>query len=175
MGQHRHTNSISVQAEGRAIFRTRLSKKGWNISTWADLSFVSQSTAKRLLAGKAIKYDCLIALMNELDLKLEDVYVSRHLPVSTKSIEVQQQQPDIVSTSSYCGVLMTGQYTEGQKSHVQRAVEHLRTLMVEAQFTYEDHDGAIMVTGEFLPENESQIRMVIARLEKLLTASHVTW
>jgi hypothetical protein len=71
--------------------------------------------------------------------------------------------------------MMTGRYNQNKKAEIDRAVRHLRGLMVDTEFCFEESEGAIMVSGSFPEENAPQIRMVINRLERLLTASQVTW
>jgi transcriptional regulator with XRE-family HTH domain len=177
MARSRNKNTVGVTSEGKFRVRTRLSEKGWSQTDLADFSGISASTVKRLLRGESIRANNFNDLLDTLELTLEEAFIFRDIasPIDAQNNKVDESNGLRSSINYQLGVFMTGLYSNDKKAEIERVVQHLRTLMVNAEFVFEDSNGSLLVRGDFEPEQEQQIRMTIQHLEKLLTVSTVTW
>jgi hypothetical protein len=169
----RNRNTVGLTESATFTVRTRLSEKGWTQLQWSSFGNASLSTVRRILGGKAIEPSILTSLLKALSLELEEAcFIRGSKPTAAKVLE---EELTTESSNHPNGIMMTGRYNQNKKAEIDRAVRHLRGLMVDTEFCFEESEGAIMVSGSFPEENAPQIRMVINRLERLLTASQVTW
>jgi hypothetical protein len=172
----RNRNTVSLSDHGKQSVRQQLAKKQWTYETWAGLSYVSLSTAKRLVSGTNVTPDSLTELLRSLGLELNEAYLVRSISMLTPARFVAQALPSgVLSTNYQPGVFIVGQYNERNKAKIDRAVSHLRELMVGSEFSFEEIDGTIVVNGSFPAEKEASMRAVVKHLESLLTAPTVSW
>jgi hypothetical protein len=172
----RQRNNVRLTETANLRVRAQLSQKGWTQFDWCCFGSASLSTVKRLLAGKAIDPGVFVILIQELGLELEEACLIRNISMpATIEAVAEISSTRVLSTNYQRGVFMTGRYSQDNKAKIERVLEHLRGLMVDAEFCFEEKEGAIMVSGSFSEENMPQIEMSIKRLESLLTASTVTW
>jgi repressor of nif and glnA expression len=172
--EKRNRNTVGLTQGGKDAVLAQLSIKGWSQEIWAGLSYVSVSTAKRLLAGQRIYPDNLASLLRELGLELNEAYLMRNISGPTM-IKTVAAADGVLSTDYQLGVFMVGQYNKDNKAEIDRAVSHLRGLMVGTEFSFEEIEGTIVVNGSFIEEKEPQIRAVVQHLENLLTSPTVSW
>jgi hypothetical protein len=172
----RQRNNVRLTEAAKLNVRTKLSQKGWTQFDWSSFGAASLSTVKRLLAGKPIDPAVFNALIQALELELEEAHIIRNtcIPVAMPAV-VEASSNGVRSTNYQRGVFMTGRYIQSNKAQIDLALKHLRELMMDAEFCFEEKDGAIMVSGTFSEENAPQVEMTIKRLENLLTSSKVTF
>jgi hypothetical protein len=170
----RNRNTVRLDEHATLLVRAKLLEEGWTQLDWSNFGNASLSTVRRLLRGKGIELSIFQALIKALNLRLEEVpFIRGSKPVVTQVVEevgLTAKLPD-----HQYGVVMTGRYNQDNKAEIDRALRHLQGLMVDAEFCFEETEGAIMVSGSFSEENAPQIRMIVNRLERLLSSCHVTW
>jgi hypothetical protein len=169
----RYRNSISLSPSGNVRVRVKLSDRALSQEAWASFCNVSVATAKRLLRGERIDVGCFQSLIKELELELESSDVVRNVP---DLIHTKDDVAHITSSvKNLYGVLMTGRFNLENRPQINLVLDRLRELMINAEFTFEDSNGSIVVSGSFPEDKRSDIQILIKHLESLMTSSVVTW
>ena len=180
----RNRNTIALSKNGILVVRETVARKGWSQELWSSMAATSISTAKRLLAGKAIAPDCFFSLFQALQLEVQENYMVR---INNFDSLLKPSSPLLVTpeptlsqlenflTNSQPGLLMTGRFTEDKRPQIERGLRHLQSLLLNAEIMFGEDNGSVVVTGQFSEDNEAHIKMTISYLEKLLTSCKVTW
>jgi hypothetical protein len=181
MDKKRNRRTLALTAEGRDFVRTAVDKYrgrvelGYGKFSLDRLSYaanISISTLKRLLAGKHVDSSSFYALLNALNLEVQDNHVQKRSVVFEVPIS---PQPVSNFAQHSTGVFMTVKFPVDNLSHIKRAINHLQDLLIDVEVIYSENKDAVTVSGDFSESDREHIEMTIEWIKKYSTSHKVTW
>lgn len=172
MGQ-RNRDSISLSPKGIEVVRAAKSLRRLTQESWADCSVVSLSTVKRFLSGKRVDPSCFYALLNSLELEVQDSYIAKN----NKFLEPLPKLKKEISTYNIRPLLfMTATFTQDKCPQIDIVLRHLEKLLIGSKIKFnQDKEGVLTIKGEFLEEKRVHIEETIKELEELCSSCEITW
>ena len=171
--EQRNRNSISLSLKGIEVVHEARRRSHLTQEKWADCSAVSLSTVKRLLSGKRIDPSCFYALLNSLNLEVQDSYIAKN----NKFIETVPKLKKEISTYNIRPLLfMTATFTQDKCPQIDIVLRHLEKLLIGSKIKFnQDKEGVLTIKGEFLEEKRVHIEETIKELEELCSSCEITW
>lgn len=169
----RRQRGTALSQEGIESVRVVLATRGWTQGRWAMESFVSLSTIKRALRGERLDSASLSAALASLGLCIQGLTIhdSPDIPMSGSFL--------LPPTPEEPGIFMTATFVRSERARVDRAIRHLRKLLISNTVTvfFNSSNDGVTVTGNFEPHRKKQIEMTIDwfKRENIFTDCEVTF
>jgi transcriptional regulator with XRE-family HTH domain len=167
MKKKRNRDSVALTELGVLHFRNQMKRNGLTQDSLAKEVFLSISTIKRLLRKQNIDQSSFSALIEYLELEIQDSHIVR------RNIITPFFNGTLILV--HFGFIMTGTFTEDKRHQIERTLRHLQCVMIDTEVIWGEDNGSIVVSGRFSTENEKHIKMTIKLLEKQLDSCHITW
>ena len=178
----RKAKGVRLTQEGIKMVDLARKRKGWNkyASVWAFNAFVSESTLKRFITGKAISPENFKHLCRVVGIYEWESLVDWEESDSTALAQLQGSAGDELSEelkSKSSRVSVTGVFTLDKRLEVEMALEHLKQLLLDCKLiikSAEDSRSGLSIYGFFSPDQQLEIEIVLEHLKQLLVSCTIT-
>ena len=158
----RQRNSAALDSDGIKIVRDRY-KQSFTQPGWAIKSSVSESTLKRLLAGRRIDLDLLKAALRPLGLEVEDFTLIRSdipIPIEpdTQPSSSQPRNPDFY---------MRVTFTDTNKCQIGYALEDLQTLLEGHTLKITPSGNCVTISSDFPDSLRDKVETILKHIQAL--------